>query len=44
MLGSGREALPQVREWSGDDPAGPGVVGRPACRSVTGREAFPHVR
>ena len=29
MSCSGREALPDVLEWSGVPPEGPGVVGRP---------------
>ena len=49
--GSGWEALPEVREWSGVPPGGPGVVGRPSCRSGwpirtsgNGCEALPEVR
>ena len=34
MSKSGRESLPDVREWSG-------VVGRPSQMSVSGREAIP---
>ena len=30
-----------IREWSGDPPRGPGVVGRPSWRSGSGQEAFP---
>ena len=52
---SGLEALPQVREWSGGPsvgfqewsggtPAGPGVLGRPSCRSRSGREALSQVQ
>ena len=41
---SGREALPEVQEWSGDCPEGPGVVVSPYRRSGSGREALPKVR
>ena len=48
MSGSGREALPNVREWSGGPPRCPGVVvkpsrmsGRPVRMSGSGREAIP---
>ena len=40
MSGSSREALPDVREWSGGPPGGPGVVVRPFRRSGSGREAL----
>ena len=40
MSGSGREALPDVREWSGGPPGCPGVVGRPTRMSGSGREAI----
>ena len=33
MSGSGREALPDVREWSGGPPGCPGVVWRPTQMS-----------
>ena len=36
----GRQALPEVREWSGDPFVGPGVVGRPSRRSGSGWEAL----
>ena len=54
VIGSGGETLPQVREWSethpqvrecsGDPPAGPGVVSRLSRRSGSSREALPKVR
>ena len=44
MLESGEEALPDVREWSGDPPGCPGEVGRPSLMSESGREAIPDVR
>ena len=54
MYGSGREALTNVREWSGVYPKCPGVVGKPSQLSVSGghpsrmsesgREAFLNVR
>ena len=38
MCGSGREALSNIREWSGDPPGYMGVVGGPSCISrVVGR-------
>ena len=38
MSGSGREALPDVREWLADPPICPGVVGStPVCLGVVGR-------
>ena len=40
----GREALPEGREWSGDNPCGPGVVGRQSWRAGSGREAVPEGR
>ena len=39
-----REALPYIREWSGDPHRSLGMVGRPSRRSVIGREAFPKVQ
>ena len=42
--GNGREALPDVREWSGGLSGCPGVVVRPTQMSRSGREAFPDVR
>ena len=37
MSGSGREALPEVREWSMGTPGCPGVVGGPlGCPGVVG--------
>ena len=51
MSGNGREAFPDVREWSKGPPKCPGVVGRPYRmfgRSsrifVSDREAHPDVR
>ena len=54
MFGSGREALPDVREWLGDPPGYPewseghsgcpGVVERPSQMSGSGRDALPEVR
>ena len=38
MSGRGREALPEVREWSGRLPGSPGVVGRPSRKSECVRE------
>ena len=50
MSGSGQEALPNVREWSGVSPrwlGGPSgcllVVGRPSRLSISGCEALPDV-
>ena len=40
MSVSGREALPEVREWSGGLPGCPGVVGRPSRMSGSGRESL----
>ena len=38
MSGSGREAIPDVRKWSGGHAGCPGVVGRPSrCPRVVGR-------
>ena len=42
--GSGPEALPDVREWSGVPSVGPGVVGRLLRTSRSGREALPEFR
>ena len=44
MCESGREALPDVREWSDGPPECPGVVGRPSWMSGSGRVALPDVR
>ena len=38
MSGSGREDLPDIREWSGGPPGYPGVVGRPSRISRSGQE------
>ena len=37
MFGSGREALLDIREWSGGPPGCPGVVGRSSRMSGSGR-------
>ena len=39
-----REALSDVREWSGGPPGCPGMVGRPSWMSSSGREALSDVR
>ena len=39
-----REAIPEVREWSGDNHGGPRVVGSPSRRSGCGRVAITDVR
>ena len=44
MSGSGREALPDVLEWSGGLPGSLRVVGMPSRMSGSGREALPEVR
>ena len=44
MTGSDREALPEVREWSGSPPECPGVVERPSRKSGILQEALPEVR
>ena len=41
MSGSGRVALPDVREWSKGYPKCPEVVRRPYQMSRSGREALP---
>ena len=38
-----QKALPDVREWSGDPPGCPGVVGRPFRMSGSGRETLADV-
>ena len=43
MYGSGLEALPDGREWSGCIPRYPGVVGRPSQMLGSGREILPDV-
>ena len=40
MSGSGREALLDVREWSGRPPECAGVVGTPSRMSGSGLEAL----
>ena len=40
MPGSGRDALPDVWEWSGGLRGCPGVVGRPSQMSGSVREAL----
>ena len=44
MFGSGREALPDVREWSRLPPGCPGKVGRPSRMSGSVHEAHQDVR
>ena len=51
MSDSGREALSESREWLGEPPGCPGVVGssyrkseKPSRMSGSGQEAFPDVR
>ena len=44
MSGSGREVLPDVREWSVGPPESPGVVGRTSLMSGSGLEVLPKVR
>ena len=43
MSGSGLEALPDVREWSGGPPECPAVDEMPFQMSGSGREALHHV-
>ena len=38
------EILPDVREWSGDAPGHPGVVGRPSRMSGSGQKAIMNVQ
>ena len=40
----GLEILGEVRDWSGDPPGGPGLVGGPSRRFGTGRETLQEVR
>ena len=44
VVGSGRETLPDFREWLRGPPGGPGVIGRPSRRFGCGREGLPEVR
>ena len=44
MSGSGLEALPVVREWSGCHRGCPGVVGSPFRLSVSRRDAPGYVK
>ena len=44
MTGSGREAFPDVWEWSGGPPECLGVVRSPSRMSGSGLEALPDVR
>ena len=44
MSGSGREALTEVREWSGVTFKSPKGVGRPSQMSGSGPEYLPEVR
>ena len=39
-----QETLPNIWEWSGGPPGGPGVVGKPTERSGSGWEALPEVQ
>ena len=43
MSGNGREALPDVREWSEGYPGSPRVVRRSSRRSGSGRASHPDV-
>ena len=44
MSGSGREDLPDIREWSGGLRGSLRVVGRPSRMIRSGREALPNVQ
>ena len=44
MSRSGRDALPDVREWSGRPPGCPEVVGTPSWMSGNGRVALKDLR
>ena len=44
MSGSGREVIPQFREWLGGPSTVPGVVSSSTLRYGSGREALPEVR
>ena len=44
MCGSGREALADVREWSGVPPGCPVMFGSFSRMSGSSREALPYVR
>ena len=44
MSGSYREALPDVREWSGGPPGCPALIGLPYRMSGNCQEALPDVR
>ena len=44
MTGSGREAIPDVREWLGAPSGCLGVVGRPSLMTGIGLEALSDVR
>ena len=43
MSGSGRECILNVREWLGDPPGCPAVVGRPFRMSGSSRETLQNV-
>ena len=43
MTKCGREALLNVREWSGGPPECPGEVGRPSWMSGSSLETYPDV-
>ena len=44
VFSSGREALPDVWEWSGVSPGSLGVVWRLSLMSGSGRESLPDVQ
>ena len=44
MSGNSREALPNVRKWSGVPPGCPGVVLKPSRMSGSGHVTLPEVR
>ena len=41
---SGRRVLPEVREWSGNPPGGPGMIKRPSRKAGSGQESLPEGR
>ena len=43
VSGSGRKAIPNVQEWSGDTPRCPGVVRSPSRVSGSIRKTLPNV-
>ena len=44
MSVTGRDTLPEDRNWSGDPPGGPEVLGRHSRKFGTGRDTLPVVR